>query len=419
MTWSREAALQEVSHRLWRNLSAASSIESLVSTAESLFELRRGDIRRLVAAHLLLADETTAMLAAAGAALKRLPPGSRVAEEEFVGHVRGPVDWRQTLQIQLSSGDRTRFLCLPHERSFETPLSRLIAFNLQACETLLARALLRGSAGEVRRRLQDFESQVHRLSNHVKLDGVRAVLPSSRQLAALQRRPGCGPLISFAQRYRDSFEQLDRASALRVVERQLLAPSSDDALFELQVGFRVLEQLEARGFRQLAHSVIEPGTGGPLASMRRGSEEVRLWWQRSVFRFIGPDSGLYAESLFLAGLPTAPLRPDLVLEFPEVGRVVLFEIKHSRLEGSPASEGVRDALLYLMDARAHFDGQPTPHAAVVATGAPDSRLVGQRVLVGSEAHVYRIVDEILHRHAGLPASTTESEAVGGTMLDFV
>jgi hypothetical protein len=131
-------------------------------------------------------------------------------------------------------------------------------------------------------------------------------------------------------------------------------------------------------------SLIEPGSGAPLARLRLGVDEVSVWWQRATLRFVGLVEGLYAQALRGAGFTGPALRPDFIIEFTSSGRIVLVETKYTESDGSPVHSGVKDALLYLMDARAFFDDEPFPHALVAAMGVRSGSVEGRVLISGGE-----------------------------------
>lgn len=381
-TWNFADALSEVRLHLWRFLSGSAHPSAIASSAEGLWDLPSGEIRRLIAAHLVLSEATENMLMAAALLLPRIPADTRLAEEELLGRVHGPVDWQRTRQLQLSSGDRRRFLCLPPDRHFDTALARLIKSCLTDCLTLGEAAALRGSAGPVRTKMERTTSTARRLVQHTKLRQARKAMPTAGQLVAIGARRHTEPLLQFARAFSEGFVGLEPAMTRTVIEEQLLAPADDETLFELLVGCRLTAEFEAVGFVLSNRSLIEPGGRAPLAVMRRGSELLRIWWQRSALPIAGLKTGLYAQCLLDAGIGRASLRPDFVLEFATSGRVVLVEVKHTVSDAAPVHAGVKDALLYLMDARDWFDAQPFPHAVVVAFGADSC--TGGRVIVSGE-----------------------------------
>lgn len=389
----RADAIREVSDELWRYLSLAAHPEAIAASAEGLLQLPKGDVRRLVAAHLLLSDSTPAMLECVSSLLGRMPASVTMVREETVGLVHGPVDWAQTRQLRLSSGDRTRFVCLPPDRHYDTALGRLLLHALTSCSALLdAAGDLRGSPGSsavdsaaaptVATALAKLGPTVRSLRSHVKFAAVRPERPDQRVLDSLARRSGIGPVIAWVDRYVSAFEQLDPATARSAVEERLLAPAPDDQLFELLVGFRLVRQIEALGFHRSPPGLIEPGHAAPFARFDGRAGHINIWWQRSALPFVGLTGGLYADALRGGGLDTAALLPDFVIELVSQRRCVLVEVKHTTKETAPVARGVKDALLYLMDARDHFDTQPFPHAVVVALGARLGSTDGRIIITG-------------------------------------
>lgn len=383
--WTRSAALAEVRGRLWRYLSGAATPEAASGAAESLWELPMGEMRRLVATRICTSDATERMLDAVEDLLPRLPSNTKLTEEEVVGHVAGPIDWQRTHQLQLASGDRTRFICLPATRHYESPLAHLVAFVLEKCQELCIAARMSGGSGPARIIVTQARARSARLARHTKVRDVAARRPDRRQLAALQRRRGVAPIVEFAELYSSGYERLELPTVQQVVESHLLAPMEDDKLFELQVGFRLAVAFESNGFSSLAPTLIEPGSPAPLARLQRDGREVRIWWQRSALPLAGIDVGRYGEALSGAGLQGSALLPDLTIEFLAQNRIVLVEIKHTSADRPPVHAGIKDALLYLMDAQQHFARQPYPHALVAALGAAAGNTEGRVVVTGADA----------------------------------
>ena len=384
-TWSRSGALAEVSDRLWRYLSAAATPEAASGAAEGLWKLSPGDMRRLVATRICTSDAAGRMLDAVEALLPRLSANTRLTEEEVIGRVTGPIDWRGTRRLQTASGDRTRFVCLPVSRHFDSPLGRLIVFALTKCQVMCDAAQLVGSPGQTDLIIEEVRKRSARLIQHTKLRGVPPHLGNRRHLTTLQRRRGVAPIIEFAALYLDSYEALEFPVVKQVVEDQLLAPLEDDRLFELQVGFRLVTAFELCGFTSHPPTLIEPGSPAPLALLERDGQRVRIWWQRSALHLMGLDSGLYKDALTGAGLKASALLPDLTIEFPSTQRFVLVEVKHTATDRAPVHAGVKDSLLYLVDAKEHFAHQPFPHAAVAALGAAAGSLDGRIIVTGGES----------------------------------
>lgn len=398
-TWDRQTALREVRQDLWRYLSAAAEPEDMASMAESLWSLPRGDIRRLVAAHILLSETTASMLVAVERLLPRMPASTQFVEEEVLGRITGPVDWHQTRQRQLTSGDRTRFICRPPDRHYDTPLGRLLSFAVHGCIELLEVTALRGAKGAAYHDLQAVQAKARRLTASAKLKGIPPVVPAAGQLASLARRRDVGPVVAFAQSVQEAYHQLDRSVTEAVVNSRLLAPSSDATLFELLVAFRLMRAIEDSGLPPARRRLIEPDRSHPLARFDTPSGPLTVWWQRSAFPIVADGPGLYADALRDAGLSASALRPDLIVQFPDDDRFVLVEIKHTIADEPPVRAGVSDALLYLMDAREHFDGQPFPHALVVAYGAEAGGLDGRVIATGSDRVQLRDAAlALLHRH---------------------
>jgi hypothetical protein len=154
-----------------------------------------------------------------------------------------------------------------------------------------------------------------------------------------------------------------------VVSQRLLAPLADDRLFELMVGFRLIDSFEHLGYR--AHLPLLPVRGRPFAELV-GGRRLTLWWQRPVWH-VAPElrhSSSYSAALRAARLSQSALRPDFVLRSVDPKRLLLVEVKHTETDELTSDRrAIFDALAYLDDGKAVFHDLPTPHALAVGWGS--------------------------------------------------
>jgi hypothetical protein len=379
-----EAAAAEVGPRLWRHLSAHSTPADLSAVAESLFALPRNELTRLTAAHLAESDATAQMLAAAPRVLRDLPSSVERAEVETRNRIQQPVLWTRTYQRQISTQDRGRFVCRPPERAYDTPLGRLVASTLGRCAELpgLAGLEAKGTLGkEISRRA----ARARHLRGHAKLRDVRDVgrLPD-RALVSLRRHRGAVALIDWARLAAEALDDRVPAVIREVIEERLLPPSQASRLFELFVGFRLLDALVAAGFIEDGRRLL-PNAAVPFARLRRGSQSLEIYWQRSLWSVEGVGQrGRYREALEKAGMSISALRPDFVLRMRNPDRLCFIEAKLTEGDGTPDRRGLQDALLYAHDAESLLAPFPTPHGLVVAWNAQGSPAPGRVVVADQE-----------------------------------
>jgi len=207
-----------------------------------------------------------------------------------------------------------------------------------------------------------------RLARHAKLRDVRLVeaLPAHALRGAL-RLPGAKALVDFVNLHREAVDEQAPSAVHDVITRQLLVPGQPDRLFELYVGFRLVDELARLGYHQTEHHLL-PHRSLPFARLRREDEQVVIWYQRSL-RVIFPsaEQGRYRETLGAAGLQESALRPDFVLVRDPGDQVLLIEVKFSAVEDDSADRrGIRDVFSYLHDHRAFLERRRRPRALVVA-----------------------------------------------------
>lgn len=391
-TWTRAWALETVGRRAWQYLSASASPEDVAAAAENLFSLDRHQLRRLAAAHLGADHTTSRMLEAAARVLRELPSVVTRSDEELLGVVRGPVHWPRTYQRQLATADRTRFICRPADRRFDTPLARLVKLALGTCVELTAAAGLTAS-GDLGSRLAANATEARRLLGHRKLTEVTDVhLIPERTLAGCLRYRHAAPIVEYVRTSRGTVALLDPDQVRNLINTHVLAPSSDDRLFELLCGFEMADAFAARGYKQ-RYRLIEPAT--PFAEFE-GPEPIRIYWQRSLwsllpaFRF----TSRYRHTLHAAGMKLSALRPDFVLLIGHDQRPVMVEVKQTIHETeTPERRGIVEAMAYLHDAS---DALPNegPHAIVIAwnaTGEP----APSSIVVADQHSVSMAIDVLL------------------------
>jgi hypothetical protein len=181
-----------------------------------------------------------------------------------------------------------------------------------------------------------------------------------------------------------------------VVNERVLAPATDDRLFELWIGFRLVDELKRAGFVEQRRHLIDGGRR-PLAQMTRSTEKMTLWWQRSIWGrgLFDPQASRFGAVLKNAGMSVWPLRPDFLLVGENPTRVLIVEVKQTAREGvTPDRRGIAEALAYLDDAAEIMKPLPLPHAMVVAwnsTGMPASG----RVVVSDQQSVTSALATIL------------------------
>lgn len=163
-----------------------------------------------------------------------------------------------------------------------------------------------------------------------------------------------------------------------MIETQLLAPASNDTLFELMAGFKIIDALVREGFRE-HFELIE---GGPTPFGRLlGPLELTIWWQRSIWRLLGHrEDSRYRQALLASRMPLGALRPDFVIMSSSPRRIPMVEVKQMTVDkAKPERRGLREAMAYLDDANSLLSILPGPHALVIgwnATASPGlSRVV--------------------------------------------
>ena len=359
------------------------------SVLEKLFGLRSGEIRRLVAVNLALDPETQRMLEAAKSLIESAPPSSVAAEAEIIGEFRPPINWARTVVRRAVTADPSRFVCRPIEKRYDTPLTRLIVLALRKCSELTAIARFQES-GPVEARVKQVGDEARALRASAKLSGVAEVewIPEP-VIRGLHRYRGVDRVARFVRRFREAVDDLTPEDVRQTIEPRILGPSADARLFELLVGFRMIDALTSFGYEPTQLRLI--GHKVPLAALIRAGSRLELWWQRSIWS-LPAAAGVPSRYRLItdaAQMAPAPLLPDFLLLGAKPAQLVIVEVKLTEDDEMTADRrGIAEAMAYLYDAANYAEAveslralvvawnskaTPSPGSLVVVTGAPGIR----------------------------------------------
>jgi hypothetical protein len=360
--------------------------------------LPTGELRRLAATHVALAPETQHMLDAMPILLRDLPSSAQRIVAEDRGRIRTPVDWASTQVRRRTTGDPTLFVSRPTTRMHDTPLGRLARYGLRRCADLEGESGLEPS-GELGAYVAETSRRARHLLSHAKLrDVVDLTTVPERALMAVGRFPAWNSLVEFCRLVQHTLIDLEPRSIFEVLSRHAISPSRSDTLFELVVGFEIVDALIASGFSDRPGRLI-PGPA-PLARLEKGDQRATLWWQKSVWsarQASSSKTSAFQRILREAGLVPSRLRPDFVLVVGPPERILFFEVKLSLVGAAVDRDGVRDGLAYLYDASEELAGFPTPYGVVVAWDSQGLPSLSSELLLVGQNRVKEAVALALQR----------------------
>lgn len=329
--------------------------------------------------------------AVAGAGLKAierllpiLPPSRTRVWTETRGYVRGQVSWTKTMQRRVTGHDPTVFVGSVPEKRYDTNTAKLVRLWLETYISVAQRTLMVKPESGAETELRDRLHRASRLIHHPKIAHVYGRI-REQELASLERREQVRVLVDFLRMHRAIFERRDPAAAVTSLESLVLAPTATPSLFELFVGFRLIEAFETLGFvRQRPWGLL--GGRSPLAVMTAGDMRITLVWQNAIATWSdggpGRAQAIAAENQVRVGA----LRPDLLVVFDQGGhKTVRFgEIKYYDSTVRGVSDGLIDALGYLKDSESLYVGDTGhPRGFVVVAGA-DASPAAAEIAIGSE-----------------------------------
>ena len=361
----RAQMMDEIRDRLWRVLSTG-HLSTEAASPDLGTGIDRDSLRDLSYGIFSISEQLGELLIEIKSQLRSLPSRSVLNRSETDGFVRGTVHWEKTLQLRTDRGVPTLFVDFESNRSFDYLRSQALKFLLHRVLLILKMSpIMSTGLQEVavsRRR------QIDALLSHTKLSNVRRLnAMSESRMAKLEARAD-GQTVAYWIRFTEMIlHQQDRKALSSLFAENLLAPSKDDFLFELLVGFRIASFLESINYRVQSMQFL-PQTKKPFGVLTRDDDVVTLWYQRSIGGlFQQTNESHYAFIRESNGLIRSSLRPDFVISASN-GKNYIIEVKHSAIAGtSHIRAGITDAMAYLVDTPSAFSNINRPKAIVVAS----------------------------------------------------
>lgn len=250
--------------------------------------------------------------------LKRVLPSTVRRIEESRGRPRGRTDWSRTLRARLQGADRTLFVGISPERTFESPATVVVRYLLERVVGAIgAIPGYQGARGWFAR-LAAMHAAAARAISHVALRHIEARRPNSteRQACAQSHDPTVRKAAA-ALAFHDRLLPWPQADVLeRAVERYALAPTRRARRFEFFTLLAVLDSLDRLlpGWDRRDELVLPDRDA--VAVWERGGESLYVYYDQ------GAPAGLHADVLKRAFGITANFRPDIRLVYEREKRSV-------------------------------------------------------------------------------------------------
>jgi hypothetical protein len=392
------AVADELRDRLWRYLSSHAVVAGGVrGRTLALTGLDANELDRLLAAHLGISALTADLLADTETLLKRLQARNGTERRQLSGWVEGDVDWERTNQERLDTGDPTLFSCSPAVRMYDSPSTRALVAALKHCSELPQRARLgQGPVGDVLR--SRAELAVKRRA-HVKIRDVPSARNiSEHRLDRMSRNAGWLSVANYLRWAEHGLDSHDPTVVRELLERTVLRPKEQDKLFELLVGFRVVECLETAGYAQQSLQAVI-GSRNAFAVLEGPLGRVEVWRQRSLTALTPPVApSRYAQARMDNGMTSSSLLPDWIVHFVQLDLFVPIEVK--LYEDAPAAAiraGVIELFAYLHDRHDLFSSPIRTMSLLVAWDAPGRPASNGPVIIASQDSLSAAVAALLAR----------------------
>lgn len=367
----RLAFLDEIRNHLPAFLSTAATEQvDPVGDVSELLNLRRSDLRRVIAVHLALSPPVADFVAGLRHGLRNPITAStrpRIATQAL----RGPIDWAATIRERATTGwNEAIHVVRPARRIFDTPENRGLVWLLERLDLELRRttpAESNETVGVFNRtwfgRIVEMRAQIQAARRHHWLRGIPAERPDARTLQALAaaRTAFYKRLIPDAFRaVRRFVEQAPTADDLtELLCQRYFEPERQWRLFELVIALRLARAFADKSVgKRKARLLVGVGRSPFARYLLASGEEIRLWYQAWPW-----DVGVseHQDACDHYNIEAGPAKPDLVIQRHRDNQAVdalLLELKASR-NGGTLGGGLLQLLGYLKDRPTLFTPRPS------------------------------------------------------------
>lgn len=381
----RNAFLEEIRSHLPAFLSSAATERvDPVGDVTELLNLRREDLRRVVAAHFALSDPVRAFVAALPNGLRH-PVSSSERPRIMTQAVRGPIDWPSTFRARATAGSSEAVHVIrPAQRVFNTPENRALVWLLDRLDSELGRTV---SAefdpaagvydGNWFAEIAGNRARIRAARRHAWLRGIKPVRPDGRGLKRLRAArtafyKKCIPaVIDLLARLTDG--EPNPQDLVDLLCQRYFEPARNWKLFELVVALRISRAVAEKATeKRKARPFVGAGRSPYARYALEDGTEVSLWYQT------WPDDitdSLHGDARGRYRINADPARPDIVIERrrdDETIDCILLELKASR-KGGTLGGGLLQMLGYLKDRPERFTRRPYGWLVPLPSGAFESR----------------------------------------------
>lgn len=321
-----------------------------VAATSELLGLPEGALKRALAVHIMLSDETRAFVADLPRGIRR-PVMASVRPRVAGRTVTSGIDWAATVRHQATANPAGgEWVTRPASRVFNLPENQALAWVLT---TLLERAKI--AVPDAKAALADWANEIRSSEATVRagkrtawLEAVPAEWPGD----GVYQRLAADRVGFYRRRVSESARQLRSLLNNPIAEVQVEAlcsryfePTQDWKLFEIAVLMRLCRALDGVAERVSRKATFE---ARQFAHYRlAGGREVRIWYQ--AWPHTKEPSELSAAASYYGVAATN--RPDITVEIADSGatvRTIVLELKASS-SSEYLGSGLSQLLGYLRD----------------------------------------------------------------------
>ena len=316
-----------------------------------LFNLSKEELTTLKAVHFLLSCEIRKLFINMPHLLRNLAHSTNREDVEYRGIIRGNINWNKTIKTRISQGfnDSSLFVCSPPLKHYDLDENKILKFLLREIVSLFEDSLDFINSKESNldfSKLYNINESWHDLADYIyqqsiitlrnvylnDVEDVEDISAFALDKAFTHRNPLYHDVAKAYELYEKLFIMDDLECLKELIEKQVLAVSDNDTLYELYIFAKMIKYLEEVSLdNSFEISIYYKDHNNPVVGKLNDGNEVKIWYQNVPQTF--SDNSLYLKLTQdkKYGFKTAVRRPDLIVEVIKEGisyfRIV--EVKNS------------------------------------------------------------------------------------------
>lgn len=363
--YNKEQLLNEINEFFYIYLFKGYIINPSDVEISNLFNLDNNDLNILKTVHFLLSDEINDLIENLPFLIRNLSHSTKKETEILKGHIKGKINWNQTIKTRLTNGsnDQTLFVCHPPSKFYDLEENQLLKFLLKKIVYLKRKFLdfnnlnTQIDISNIDENLdwqETIEINVYKIKKILKkvyfdeITSIKRVTSKHLRKTYKNRNQLYHNVIKVFLLYEDLFILNKKEILKQLIEKRLITTFDDNKLYELYILFNLIKIFPKSKELKLLYSdnsyVLKSEDNGII---------ITVYYQKI------PEN-LKTESKYLNILNNYSINkkvksPDIIIEFEKNGCQFyrLIEIKNSS-DSDYIRESVYKVIGYYEDFKGKF-----------------------------------------------------------------